>query len=244
MDQGIGRIVAELKAQGQLDDTLIFYLQDNGACAEATGRGDGASVRGDEPSLPPMAATQQQYGSAPKQTRDGWPVRAGYGVMPGDADTYVVYGRGWANVSNTPFREFKHWVHEGGISTPLIVHWPAAITAARRGRLEAQPGQLVDIMATCVDVAGATYAAEVGDVHLVPLEGASLRPTLTGQPIARTRPLVWEHEGNRAVRDERFKLVAKENRPWELYDLDVDRGEMHDLATEQPERVRAMAATW
>lgn len=244
MDQGVGRIVAELEAQGQLDDTLLFYLQDNGACAEATGRGDGASPRAEQPSLPAMADDQQQYGSRPRQTRDGWPVRAGLGVMPGDADTYVAYGRGWANVSNTPFREYKHWVHEGGISTPLIVHWPAGIAAARRGRLETQPGQLVDIMATCVDVANASYPQAVDGVAVVPLEGVSLRPAFAGRELARTRPLVWEHEGNRAVRDGHWKLVAKRGRPWELYDLDVDRSEMHDLAAAQPERVRAMAATW
>ncbi|MEZ5963156.1 MAG: arylsulfatase [Planctomycetota bacterium] len=244
MDQGVGRLVTELKARGCFDDTLFFYLQDNGACAEATGRGDGAKARGERPSLPPMAASDTQIGSRPKQTRDGWPVRSGYGVMPGDADTYVAYGRGWANVSNTPFREYKHWVHEGGIATPLVVHWPNGVPAARRGTLEAQPGQLVDVMATCVDVAGATYPEQIGDVAITPMEGASLQPAFAGRSIARTRPLVWEHEGNRAVRDGAWKLVAKEGRPWELYDVVRDRGEMHDVAAEHRDRVQAMAATW
>jgi arylsulfatase len=244
MDQGIGRILAELKAQGQLDNTLVLYLQDNGGCAEGTGRGGNFTERGGKPSLPPMSKDDRQHDSTPKQTRDGWPVRQGYGVMPGGPDTYIAYGRGWAQVSNTPFREYKHWTHEGGISTPLIAHWPAGVAAARRGRLEAQPGQLMDIMATCLDLAGARYPAEHRGQKIKPLEGASLRPALLGQPIARTRPLVWEHEGNRAIRDDKWKLVAKENQPWELYDLDSDRGERRDLASAEPERVKAMSSAW
>jgi arylsulfatase len=244
MDQGIGRILAELKAQGQLDNTLVLYLQDNGGCAEGNGRGANFTVRGEKPTLPPMGKDDQQHDSTPKQTRDGWPVRQGYGVMPGGPDTYIAYGRGWAQVSNTPFREYKHWTHEGGISTPLIARWPAGVAAARRGQLEAQPGQLVDIMATCLDLAGARYPAEHHGQKIKPLEGVSLRPALLGQPIARTRPLVWEHEGNRAIRDGQWKLVAKENRPWKLYDLDADRSELHDHASAEPERVKAMSSAW
>lgn len=127
LDQGIGRIVDELKTQGQLDHTLIFFLQDNGGCAEAIGRGTNAMARANHPTLPPLGPEEPQFGSVPKQTRDGWPVRQGLGVLPGDPDTYISYGRGWAHVSNTPFREYKHWTHEGGISTPLIVHWPDGI---------------------------------------------------------------------------------------------------------------------
>jgi arylsulfatase A-like enzyme len=244
MDQGIGRLVAELKEQGQFDNTLILYLQDNGGCAEGNGRGPNAMPRADKPSLTPLGKDEPQFGSQPKQTRDGWPVRQGYGVMPGGPDTYVAYGREWANVSNTPFREYKHWTHEGGISTPLIAHWPAGLPTERRGRLEAQPGQLVDIMATCVDLAGATYPSELNGQKMKPLEGTSLRAALSGQTLQRTRPLVWEHEGNRAIRDGRWKLVAKENQPWELYDLTADRGEGQDLAPADPGRVKTMAAAW
>ncbi len=244
MDQGIGRIVAELKAQGQFENTLIFYLQDNGACAELIGRGTNFTARGDQPSVPPMGKDAPQFDSTPRQTRDGWPVRGGLGVMPGGPDTYVAYGRGWAQVSNTPFREYKHWTHEGGISTPLIAHWPAGVDAARRGRWEAQPGQLVDLMATCLDVAGAKYPAEFRGEKIKPLEGASLRPVFAGKSIARTKPLVWEHEGTRALRDGKWKLVAKENQPWELYDLDADRGEQRNLAAAESERVQKMSAQW
>ena len=160
LDQGIGRIVAELRAQGPLDNTLVLYLQDNGGCAETLGRGTNFTARAAQPTLPPMASHDRQYGSVPKQTRDGWPVRQGYGVMPGGPDTYIAYGRGWANVSNTPFREYKHWVHEGGISTPLIAHWPAGIAPSSRGKPESQPGHLIDIMATCLDVGQASYPTE------------------------------------------------------------------------------------
>jgi hypothetical protein len=191
-----------------------------------------------------MAPGEFQFASTPKQTRDGWPVRQGYGVLPGGPDTYIAYGREWANVSNTPFREYKHWTHEGGISTPLIVHWPAGIAAERRGKLESQAGQLVDVMATCLNVAGAMYPAEHRGQKIKPLEGTSLRPAFAGETVSRNKPLVWEHEGNRAIREGKWKLVAKENQPWELYDLEADRTELHDLAAAQPERVKSMAAAW
>ena len=90
------------------------------------------TTRPDKPPFPPMAADQLPIGHVPQQTRDGYPVRTGPGVMPGPDGTYIAYGRSWANVSNTPFREYKHWVHEGGISTPLIAHWPAGIAPPRR----------------------------------------------------------------------------------------------------------------
>ncbi|HEX8914843.1 MAG TPA: arylsulfatase [Humisphaera sp.] len=242
MDQGIGRIVDQLKRDGRLENTLVLFLQDNGGCAEEMGR----KSNGDGPgNLKPFGPNDLQPKVwPPMQTRDGRWVRSGPGVMPGGPDTYVAYGQGWANVSNTPFREYKHWIHEGGISTPLIAHWPAGIPADRRGKLEPQPGQLVDLMATCVDLSGVAYPKERDGKPVQPMEGTSLRPALLGQPIGREKPLVWEHEANRAVRDGKWKLVAKENEPWELYDLDADRSELNDLAAKDPERVRSMAATW
>jgi hypothetical protein len=138
MDHGIGRLVAALKESGELEHTLIFYLQDNGGCAEGMGRKSNAEQIKDKTYRPFGPNDLQPEIWPPMQTRDGRAVRTGPGVMPGAADTYIAYGRGWANVSNTPFREYKHWVHEGGISTPLIVHWPDGITA--RGELRQQPG--------------------------------------------------------------------------------------------------------
>jgi arylsulfatase len=248
LDQGIGRLVAELKRTGQFDNTLILFLQDNGGCAEGMGRGTNNPAprhRADAPSLPPLAADYLQPDMIPKQTRDGYPMRQGYGVLPGEADTYHGYGQAWANVSNTPFREYKHWVHAGGISTPLIAHWPAGIPAARRNSLEPQPGHLIDLMATCVDLAGAEYPRQVQGRAITPREGVSLRPAFDGRPLGRPGPIFFEHEGNRAVRDGRWKLVAKGPRgPWELYDMTADRTEMNDLAVAQPERVKQLAAAW
>ena len=243
MDAGIGRIIAALKQAGVFEDTLILYLEDNGGCAEEYG--SVGPVRPD-PSKPvelkPMAPDELQTRMQPTHTRDGRPVRTGHGVMPGPTDTYIAYGMEWANVSNTPFRYYKHFVHEGGISTPLIAHWPAGI--ARRGELEHQPGHLIDIMATCVDLAGATYPVEFKGEKITPPEGRSLIPAFEGKTIQR-EGLYWEHEGNRAVRVGKWKLVAKGAKgPWELYDMEADRTELHDLAAAQPDRVKEMAALW
>src|SRR5205085_5606711 len=140
---GIERIINELKKEERFENTLIFFLQDNGGCAEPMGRT--ASTNLPTTILRPMRKDELQPKIwPPMQTRDGRWVRTGPGVMPGGPDTYIAYGRNWANVSNTPFREYKHWVHEGGISTPLIVHWPAGIPKRRNGKLEAQPGHLID----------------------------------------------------------------------------------------------------
>jgi arylsulfatase len=243
MDQGIGRIVAQLKKDGRFDNTLIFFLQDNGGCAEQMGR---TANRSESPT--PLKAfgpdDLQPKVWPPMQTRDGRWMRTGPGVMPGPEDTYVAYGRGWANVSNTPFREYKHWVHEGGISTPLIVHWPAGLASKRRGKLERQPGHLIDIMATCVDVSGAKYPQKLHAERIKPLEGVSLQPTFEGNSLKRQQPIFWEHEANRAIRDGKWKLVAKEDQPWELYDIEKDRSELHDLAAKNPRKVKELAAKW
>ena len=242
MDQGVGRIVDELKKQKRFDNTLIFFLQDNGGCAEDTGRRPVKKPA--EKNFKPMKPDELQMIAQPHQTRDGRPVRKGPGVMPGGADTFISYGENWANVSNTPFREYKHWVHEGGISTPLIVHWPNGIPGKRKGKLEKQPGHLIDIMATCVDVSGAKYPTELNENKIKPMQGVSLVRAFAGKDLARTEPIFWEHESNRAVRDGKWKLVAKADRPWELYDMEKDRTEMHDLASKNPNKVKELAAKW
>ena len=244
MDQGIGRVVAELKKQGAFENTLILFLQDNGGCAEPMGRGPGinekwlAGVKDNRPMAPDEL---QPKIWPPMKARDGRPVRGGPTVMPGPADTYMGYGRNWANVSNTPFREYKHWVHEGGISTPLICHWPAGIKA--RGRFCHDPGQLIDIMATCVDVSEANYPPDRQGQRIQPMEGTSLRPTFKGKSLDE-RAIFWEHEGNRAVRRGRWKLVSKHPGGWELYDIASDRTEMHDLAAKHPEKVQELQALY
>jgi len=223
LDQGVGRIVSELKRTGNFGNTLIFFLADNGGCAEEYGSRSPVKPDPSEPVvLKPMGRDELQTRMQPAVTRDGRPVRTGYGVMPGPADTYIAYGRPWANASNTPFRLYKHWVHEGGISTPLIAHWPSRIKA--RGKLRAQSGHLVDIMATCVDIAGAKYPSEYEGNRIIPMEGRSLVPAFDNKPIER-EAIYWE----------------------ELYDLEADRTELNDLAQEYPQRVeqlKAMYESW
>ncbi|MFT4550161.1 MAG: arylsulfatase A-like enzyme [Verrucomicrobiales bacterium] len=241
MDQTIGKIVDTVEKAGQLDNTLIFFLQDNGGCAEGFGRRKNPTTgpRADKPSLTPMAKGELQMHMQPKQTRDGYPVRTGPGVMPGAADTYIAYGEGWANVSNTPFREYKHWVHEGGIGTPLIAFWPKGI--ARKGELDHQPGHLIDIMATAVDLAGVDYPKQKDGKKIKPLEGRSLDVAFKGKAIERDA-IFWEHEGNCAIRKGDWKLVRKANREWELYNIADDRPELHDLAAEKPDMVKTLSA--
>jgi arylsulfatase len=248
LDQGIGRLIAELKRTNQFENTLILFFQDNGGCAEGMGRNRNMPAvreRVSQASLPRLAADYLQPDMIPKQTRDGFPMRQGYGVSPGAADTYHAYGEAWANVSNTPFREYKHWVHEGGISTPLIAHWPRGIATSRHNALESQPAHLIDLMATCVSLAGADYPRQFQGHAISPLEGVSLAPALSGEPLNRREPIFFEHEGNRAVRDGHWKLVAKGPAGrWELYDMDNDRTETHNLADQHPERLAAMVEQW
>lgn len=237
MDQNIGKLTAELERQSSLQNTLILYLQDNGGCAEPMGRSGNAKhpdiERPAQPTLPPLPPSEFiTAGSVPAQTRDGFPVRMGRHAFPGPADTYVAYGKGWANVSNTPFREYKHWVHEGGISTPLVAHWPAGGLAA--GSISRTPGHLIDIAATCCELAGVAVPADNPT-----LEGISLLPALRGDHPARPA-LYWEHEGNRAVRADEWKLVAKHRGPWELYRIQQDRVEATNLAADHQDVVKKL----
>lgn len=241
MDRGIGKLVAELQRTGQFDNTLILFLQDNGGCAEAMGRSgnkDHPNIERPAKALFPVMKPEEfaAAGSVPKQTRDGFPIRMGSKVMPGPEDTYLAYGRGWANVSNTPFREYKHWVHEGGISTPLIAHWPRGI--ASKGELRTQPGHLIDIAATAYDLAGAAYPPDT-----TPLAGQSLRAVFDGKPLTR-EALYWEHEGNRAIRAGDWKLVAKHGAGWELYDISKDRVESTDVSSLNTDRVRELTGLY
>jgi len=244
MDQGIGRIMAELKKQGVFENSLVMFLQDNGGCAEGMGRAADVNEKWVSAikDRTPMGPDELQPNIwPPMKTRDGRPVRGGPQVLPGPEDTYISYGKNWANVSNTPFREYKHWVHEGGIATPLIMHWPTRIKA--HGELRHQPGHLIDIMATCVEVAGTKYPTEYGGYKITPLEGKSLVPAFDNKPIQR-EALYWEHEGNRAVRKGKWKLVSKYPGDWELYDLEADRTELNNLAEEHPEMVEKLAAMY
>ena len=246
LDQGMGKIVTALKETGQFDNTLILFLADNGGCAEGMGRREGIQYKDKDPDqIKPMTKGELQPDMIPRRTRDGRVVKQGTGVMTGGPDTYHGYGLAWANASNTPFREYKHWVHEGGISSPLIAHWPNGISKKRHGKLESQPGHLIDLMATCVDLGQANYPEKVGNKKIVPLQGTSLAPAFQGKKIGRHNPIYWEHEGNRAIRDGKWKLVAKGAKgPWELYDIKADRTELNNLAKKHPKRTNRMAKQW
>ena len=225
MDQNVGRILETLKKTGREDDTLILFLADNGGCAEELG-------------------PNQVAPHIPKTTRAGAEMRRGNRpeIMPGPEETYQSYGLPWANASNTPYRLYKHWVHEGGISTPLIAHWPNGI--AKKGTITHQMGHIMDLMATCVDAGQATYPATYKGNAIKPVEGKSLIPILAGKQRAGYQSLFWEHEGNRAVRQGKWKLVARNAKEWELFDVEADRTEMKNLAAKQPDRAKSMAAAY
>ena len=230
MDKGIGRIVDALREGGVLDDTLFVFMSDNGASSEDL----------------PLVKLEQfvtRTDICPPMARDGRPMRVGNtpDIVPGPEDTYASYGRAWANLSNTPFRYYKRWVHEGGIATPLLIHWPSG--GLKGGHIVDVPCQLVDIVPTILEATGAAYPPPGLPQPVLPLEGRSLMPALRGlamQPGA----LFWEHTGNAAIRVGDWKLVREEPRAWELYDLAADRTELHDVAGRNPDVVADLAARW
>jgi arylsulfatase A-like enzyme len=221
MDQGIGRLMKALKESGQEENTLVLFLSDNGGSAEEIL----PSWRGD---------------LFPEKTRDGRPTRVGNlpAINPGPDDVFQSNGLPWGNASNTPFRLFKHWAHQGGVATPLVAYWPAAIT---RASLTDQPGHVIDLLPTCVEAAGGKYPDRYPDRDLLPVEGKSLLPILLGKARIGHEAIFWEHEGNRAIRQGKWKLVAAHGQPWELYDLDADRTELNNLAAKHPKVVEDLS---
>jgi arylsulfatase len=220
MDRNVGKILDALKRTGKERDTMILLLADNGGCAEELPQG-------------------KLNNNSRKVARGGRAMRSGNGpgIMPGPEDTFASYGIGWANASNTPFRRYKHWVHEGGIASPLIAHWP---DGAKPGSITHEGGHVIDLMTTCVDVAGAQYPKAHEGAPILPMEGASLAPALQGKKVARKNPFYWEHEGNRALVDGRYKLVSRFPNRWELYNLEADRCEMKDLSASEPARLQKL----
>ena len=232
MDQGIGDILATLEDTGQLENTLVFFMSDNGACAEVLPLDGSAEAfkrrRPDLDRLKPRNGRDLQVGNEPA-------------IVPGPEDTYASYGRAWANLSNTPFRLYKRWTHEGGIATPLIVHWPAG--GLVNGTIVRAPFQLTDVLPTVLQATQIHYPENYRDRDVPEREGCSFLPVLRGeQPTDHA--LYWEHTGNAAIRRGRWKLVREFPMPWELYDMDTDRAETTDLAAQRPDIVRELVANW
>lgn len=214
LDQGVGKIIATLKENNQLDNTIILFLSDNGGCEE----GQGGNLKVEDINLLGNENPEQSY-------------RAN-----------------WANVSNTPFREYKHFVHEGGISTPLIAYWPSKIK--KTGVIVPQTGHVIDLMPTIMDIAHATYPKTYNGVELHTLTGISLLPAIVSGKNIKRGPLYFEHEANRAVIEDEWKLVSTStNTPpykgeWELYNLKTDRSEMNNLIKKYPEKALSMGNDW
>jgi arylsulfatase A-like enzyme len=208
MDQEIGRILAQLKAMGAYDDTLIFFASDNGASAEIMVRGGGHD---------PQAA-------------------------PGSAASYLCLGPGFSSACNTPFRRHKTWVHEGGISTPLIAHWPKGIAA--RNELRQTPAHVIDIVPTVLQLAGIEKPKQWNGEVIPEAPGRSLVPAFAKDVVIARDSLWWLHERHRAIRIGDWKLVAAAGDPWELYDLKTDRAEQSNLASRMPEKARELEQAW
>ena len=252
MDRGIGRILDTLNSTGMYENTIVFFLSDNGGCAEHL------KENGEEGHWPEF------YGGL---TRDGRPIQVGnrHDLEPGGEETFMSYDLPWANASNAPFRLFKSWVHEGGIATPFVVHWPATTSVAKdndavgkdgdydHSRICHTPWAIMDIVATCCELAGVPIQSH--------LEGESFAPVLYGDVTTRRqKPIFWEHQGNRAVRDGQWKLVywrrdmertydqvddkEHDTHGWELYNMENDRTELNNLASKYPQQVQHMIQMW
>ncbi|MGI9442009.1 MAG: arylsulfatase [Rubripirellula sp.] len=225
MDRGIGQIIQTLKNTGKLENTLILFTIDNGGCHVEYG----ADRKGDY---------------LPKKTRDGRPMRPGNlpSIMPGPEDTYQSYGYGWANASNTPFRMFKQFDHEGGIRTPMIAHWPAGIESP--GRLVPAVSHLVDIVPTILEV---TQKNENRDRNttkpIIPQDGKSLAAAFAGK-LEHERTLFFDHARGSALRHGNWKIVRERKKPWELYNLKVDPLELVDLTRQQPDKLAELTTIW
>ena len=245
MDQGIGKIIESLKRHDQFENTLILFLHDNGGCHEQFGRNP---RRNPASGIEPMQPGEMQTQMIPLRTRDGQPILMGPDVMPGPPESYIAYGRNWANVSNTPLRLYKINNHEGGIASPLVAHWPRGITA--KNELRHNVGHVIDLMPTFVELAGAEYPATFADHTIPPMEGRSLVPGFAKDDPDEARLIIWEHMGNAALRQGNWKAVRLRQNdgtfpaPWELYNIANDRSESRNLAAEHPEKTAALAELW
>lgn len=229
MDQNIGRILDTLRDTGREDNTVVMFLSDNGATERPINpRADGSFF---------LDTPEETWRTDGTRTQTVVP-----GVMPGPADTFGSYGPEWAHVSSTPVRGYKQSSYEGGILTPFIVKWPGRIPVP--GQIVDGVGHIIDVMPTCLEIAGGTYPKKYRDRDILPVEGKSLVPLFEGKPWQGHEALFWEYNGARAVRRGDWKLVGPKDAPWELYNLATDRGEQHNLAAQDPDRVSVLASLY
>ena len=209
VDQNIGRLIGKLDAMGVRDNTLIIFLDDNGAC--------------------PFQRTKRNS--------------IENNLKPWDPDSYWCYDQRWAHACNTPFREYKQNQHEGGITSPMIVNWPSRVK--QRGQITDQPGHLVDIMATCLDVAGTSYPTEFKGTPVGPGRGSSLAPIFDGKIRPQPASIFFTFYGkNNALRVGDWKLVNIDFGEWELYNLARDRTELNNQADSNPGQLEKMKSVW
>jgi arylsulfatase len=225
MDRGIGKLVESLEKTGRLENTLLFFTIDNGGCH--------------------VEYRQDRKGSyLPAKTRDGRSLRPGNlpSIMPGPEDTYQSYGYGWANASNTPYRMFKQYDHEGGIRTPMIAHWPRGIK--NPGTLVQGVSHLIDILPTVMEVTETKVPAELRGKQTIGRDGQSLAAAFRDEASPVERTLFFSHAKGRALRHGKWKLVSRDRKSWELYDLSRDPLELEDLAEQETERRDTLIRQW
>jgi arylsulfatase len=226
MDQNIGRLVNCLKKSGRGDNAIVMFMIDNGGCHveyETTRTGSFLN----------------------KTTRDGRPLVPGNipGLMPGPEVTFQSYGRGWANASNTPYRLFKQYAHQGGIRNPLIIRWPDGIKKQLTGSFTDTTACMIDIMPTLLDVTETEHPAEKNKKYL-PMDGKSFLGALYGKGLAERGAMLFKWAHGKAVVDGKWKIVIVDNGDWELYDLESDASELNDLASKHPGKVEQMEKLW
>lgn len=230
MDQGIGKVIDALEKNGQLDNTLILFMSDNGCSNE------------DCQNYP------EGENDRPAETRDGRKIvyPRNKEVLPGPETSYASVGAKWANVANTPFRFWKAKTYEGGICTPMIAHWPKGIKLPK-GSINTSYCHVIDIMATCLELSGSKYPSKYNGYDIQPYMGLSMKSIFDTGKLSTKRDLYFEHFNEKALIDsEGWKIVqpAKNNGDWELYNLNSDRSEMHNLADKYPDRVKEMLSRY
>ncbi|MFC4991609.1 arylsulfatase [Rubritalea tangerina] len=234
VDTSVGKLIEQLKADGELENTLILVLSDNGSSSLEHPNGKIGSTG--------APWTTMRY--VPVHTRDKRVVISGdvVGVEPGPEDTYGGCGVAWANVNNTPFRLFKRYAHEGGVCTPMIVHWPKQLP--NKNAIVHTPAHVIDFLPTILDAAGTKHLSSRAGKPSLSLDGLSLLPLLKHQTPLPQRVIGFEHAGNKGLRSGDWKIVAENGKDWELYNLHNDRTEAQNLAQSHPEKLRELSTLY